>query len=91
MAYSERLPRIGLLAEVIGRIVEAARPRVGFAAGRRPHAASRDQQGSLEARTLWDIGARREDQDYAASATAAAGSERRLHLIADRARWSSLR
>lgn len=91
MAYIERLPRIGILAEVIGRVVEAALQLTGAATARRRGEINTEPQGSLDARSRWDIGARREDQDYAASTAVAAGSDRRLHRIADRARWSSLR
>ena len=43
----------------------------------------------LDGGTLRDIGARREYQDYASSAAVTAGSDRRLHRIAEAANLSS--
>ena len=43
----------------------------------------------LDGGTLRDIGARREYQDYASSAAVTAGSDRRLHRIAEATRWPS--
>ena len=43
----------------------------------------------LDGGTLRDIGARREYQDYASSAAVTAGTDRRLHRIAEAARWTS--
>ena len=89
MAYTEQLPRTGILAELIRRLVEAARTHSRFAARR--HKAGRCPGGTLDANTLRDIGACRAYQDYASSAAVSAGSERRPHRIADSACWASLR
>ena len=43
----------------------------------------------LDGGTLRDIGACREYQDYASSAAVTAGSNRRLHHLAEATRWPS--
>ena len=91
MAYTEQVSRTGILADVIRRIVDAALPPDGFAARARLHMVGRRAGGSIDADILRDIGARREYQDYSASAAVSAHSDRRLHRIAEAARWTSFR
>ena len=91
MAYTEQASRTGILADVIRRIVDAARPHDGFAARRSVRKVGHHPGGSLDADILRDTGARREYQDYSASAAVSACSDGRLHRIAEAARWASLR
>ncbi len=91
MAYTERVPRTGSLADVMRRIVEAVLPHDGLAAHRSLRKAGPHPGRSLDAGTLRDIGARREVQDYSASVAVSACSDRRLHRIAEAARWRSPR
>ena len=86
MAYTEQVSRAGILADVIRRIVDAARPYDGFATRRSMRKFGYHPGGSLDADILRDIGARREYQDYSASAAVSACSEGRLHRIAEAAR-----
>ncbi len=90
MAYSEQVSRTGILVEVIGRIVGAVQPYGGVAARRSARKARPHPGGSLDPDILRDIGARREIQDYTASAAVSAGSDRRLHRFAAAARWTPL-
>ena len=63
---------------------------VGYVAGFvRRHGGRRGVAGSLPAETMRDIGARRDVQDYAATADLAGGSNLRLHRIAETVRWTS--
>ena len=89
MVYSEQCSRTEILADVMRRIVDAAVPHDGFAARRSLRKVDHHRGGSLDADILRDIGARRAYQDYAASAAVSAGSDRRLHRIAEAARWTS--
>ncbi len=91
MAYTERVSRTGLLADITRRIVDAALPHDEFATRRRLRKVGRHPGGSLDADILRDIGARREVRDYAPSAAVSACTDRRLHRIAEAARWSSVR
>ncbi len=90
MAYTGQVSRTGILAGIMRRIVDAALPHDGFAARRRVRKVDHHRGGSLDADILRDSGARREYQDYSASAAVPAGSDRRLHRIAEAARWTSL-
>ncbi len=102
MAYTEQVSRTGILADVMRRIVDAALPAAlpaalaaalahdGFAARPGPRKFGRHPGGPLDAGILRDTGARREVHDYAASAAVSACPDRRLHRIAEAARWSSL-
>ncbi len=78
MAYTERVSRTGILAEVIRGIVEAAQTHSRTAARRRAGRARRHSHGSLDAGTLRDIGAHREFQDYASSVGVPIHSNRRF-------------
>ncbi len=91
MAYTEQVSRTGIRADVVRWMVEAVLPHDSFAARRSVGKLGHHPGGSLDADTLRDIGARREVQDYSASAAVSAGSDRRLHRIAEAARWTSLR
>jgi hypothetical protein len=91
MAYTEQVFRAGILANIIRRIVDAALPHDGFAARASLHMVGRRAGGSIDANILRDIGARREYQDYSASTAGSAHSDRRLHRIAEAARWTSPR
>jgi hypothetical protein len=88
MADTEQVSRTGILAEVMRRIADAVQPHDGFATRKSVRKARHHPGGSLDADVLRDIGARREVQDYTASAVASAGSARRLHRIAEAARWT---
>ena len=90
MAYAEQVSRTGILADVIRRIVDATLPHAGFAAPGSLRKLGHHPGESLDADILRDIGARREVQDYSASAAVSARSDRRLHRIAEAARWASL-
>ena len=72
------------------RLVDAAL-RARFGARTRERDNSHHRAATLDADAMRDIGAARQYQDYAASANVAAGSERRLHCIADCGRWASPR
>ncbi len=89
MAYTEQVSRTGILADVMRRIVEAVLPHDGLAAHGSLRKVGHHPGRSLDADTLRDIGARREVQDYSASAAVSACSDRRLHRIAEAARWTS--
>ncbi len=87
MAHTEQVSRTGNLAEIMRRVIDATRPHDGFAAQGRIRKFGRHPGGSLDAGILRDIGARREVQDYSASAAVSASSDRRFHRIAEAARW----
>jgi len=91
MASTELVSRMGILADVIRRIVDAVRPYDGFAARRSMRKFGHHPGGSLDADILRDIGACREYQDYSALAAVSARSNGRLHRIAEAARSASLR
>ncbi len=91
MAYTEQVSRTRILADIIRRIVDAALPHDGFAARTSVRKVGHHPGGSLDADILRDIGARREYQDYSASAAVSACSNGRLHRITEVARWASLR
>ncbi|HSA82892.1 MAG TPA: hypothetical protein VLE23_18895 [Geminicoccaceae bacterium] len=77
-------------ADAFLRLVDAAL-RARFAARRRERENGHHRAAALDPATMRDIGAARGYQDYAASADLSAGSDRRLHRIADGGRWASPR
>ena len=89
MAVTEQVSRTGILADVMARIVDAVRPHDRFTGRRGARKLGHHPRGWLAASILRDIGAGREHQDYKASAADSAGSNRRLHRIAEAARWTS--
>lgn len=88
MACSEQFLGTGIQADIVRRILDAVLPHDGSAARRSLRQAGRHPGGSLDAGILRDLGARREYQDYAASAAVSDGSDRRLHRIAEAALWA---
>ena len=90
MAYTEQALRTGFLADIVGRIVDAALSRNGSPARRRRGQARHHPGRSLDAGTRRDSGAGRAYLDYATSAPVAAGSDRRLHRIAEAARIGTI-
>ena len=86
MAHALRIFRTDGLLDAILRFVSPTL-RWGFEACTCEKNEDRDLAGRLDVATMRDIGARREYQDYAPSAHVPASAVRRLHCIADSARW----
>jgi hypothetical protein len=91
MSCSQQLSRTGVPADIVRRILDAVPPLDGFAARGSRRQVGRHPGGPLDAAILRDLGARREYQDYADSAAVPAGSDRRLHRIAEAALWAPQR
>jgi hypothetical protein len=85
MAHALRTFRAAGLPDAVLRFADATL-RWGLDARTREQDEDRDRAGPLDVATMRDIGARREYQDYAASARVSASAARRLHCIADSAR-----
>lgn len=90
MAHALRIFGARIPPDAVLRLVDAAL-RAHFGARLRERDNSHRRAASLGVDAMRDIGADRQYQDYAASANVAAGSERRLHRIADGGRWASPR
>ena len=86
MANALPIFRTGYLPDAVLRFVGATL-RWGFDARPRAQKEDQDQAGPLDVATMRDIGVSREYQDYAPSVRAPASAARRLHCIADSARW----
>jgi hypothetical protein len=86
MAYALRIFRTDGLLDAVLRFVSPTL-RWGLDARTREQNEDRDRAGPLDVATMRDIGARRGYQDYAPSARVPASAARRLHCIADSARW----
>jgi hypothetical protein len=89
MAHALRIFRARVAPDAFLRLVDAAL-RARFDARTRQRDTSHDRAASFDADTMSDLGAARQYQDYA-SANISVCSDRRLHRIADGARWASPR
>jgi len=86
MAHALQIFRTGGLPDAVLQFIGATL-HWGFDARTRKQNEDRDRARPLDVATMRDIGARRGYQDYAPSARVPASMARRLHCIADSARW----
>ena len=86
MAHALQLFRNGLLPNALAQSVDAALRR-GLRARTRERDDGHHRTGALDALTMRDLGVRREYQDYSSWADVPVFAARRLHRIADAARW----